>query len=327
MRRLIAAAAAAALGLGAGVVGIGLVGVAPAFADNFGTTTAFDSTTALTVPFGTDWVVPLTVSAPTAYRVLDAQDGTVDVTASGVPGSLAPALKLFRGGHVFLSQPSGSTPLAVGTYQLAAAFEPASGSNLDSSQTTKPFSLTITGYAVTASARIVDDPATVTTPVVQVSLADAEYVKATGGHPAGTWQISVASDRGTSVFESEFAQPATGTKPLEVAISPKLLSGRSYTVDAKFTPDTAIAGGLKVTAAKQIDYSTPAAASLSFLSTRVPVAVWVQVLLVIVLLALVGGVIAVGLQVRRARERRPLAAGAQASASASASAESDRLDE
>jgi hypothetical protein len=296
MRRIVTGMVIGVLALGGVAAGAG-----PAFAENNSTVIAFDDTTALTVPFGTDWVVPLTVSAPDAFRVLDTPDGTVDVTASGVPGSFAPALTLFRGGRVFLSQPTNAPPLGVGTYQLDAAFEPASGSTLDASQTAKSFTLTITGFAVGASAHIVDDPATVTTPVVQVSLDDADYVKATGGHPAGRWKISVNSSGGASVFDTEFAQPASGSKPLEVAISPRLRSGRTYTVSAQFVPDAAVAAGLTLTNAKPITYQTPAAAPLSFLTAPVAIPLWGQILIGLILAGLIAAVIALAVQVRRRR--------------------------
>jgi hypothetical protein len=274
---------------------------APAMAEDVSTKIAFDGPTSLTVAFGTDWVLPISVAAPSAFRVLDSEDGTVDVTVVGLAGTFGRHLALYRGGHAYLAQPSAAPLLGIGKHTMNAVFQPAAGSGLDSSQTVKSFSLTVTGFAITTKSQVVDDPATVTTPVVRVSLDDAAYAKAFGGPPAGEWKITVTSDAGSPVFESSFAQPVKSTDPIDVAISPHLRSGRSYTVTADFVPDATVAQGLTLTTAPPIKYVTPPDDPFQTMVNAIPVPPWAEALGGAVLLLLLAAVIALSVQVRRRR--------------------------
>jgi hypothetical protein len=62
------------LGLSATIaLSIAAIGItaAPAFADDYPTRVSFDDATPLTVAFGSEWLVPLTVTAPDAFRTFE----------------------------------------------------------------------------------------------------------------------------------------------------------------------------------------------------------------------------------------------------------------
>jgi hypothetical protein len=199
---------------------------------------------------------------------------------------------------VYFAQPAGRPSLSVGKHTVVANFRASAGSNLVSSQSRSNLTITVTGFTITATSGIVDDPASVNTPTLTLGLDAPEFVKSFGGTPAGEWSVSVKSDAGAVVFEKTLAQPTTTEDPISVPIAPRLKAGHNFTVTTVFTPDASIAGGVTVKAAAPIDYTTPAASPFESLVNPIDFPLWAQLTFGALLVALIAAVIVLAVRLR-----------------------------
>lgn len=284
-RRVGAVAAAFATTLGAVLIALPTSASAAV-----STTVAFESTDPVTVAFGENWNLTLSVSStydegPTV-RLLPT-DGTVDVYFSGIAGPFAAGLPIQPDGLVYVSQPANQPLLSAGEYEVSAIFNPAPGAYYGSSQTATPLSFTVTALEAKPAVEVVYDASVSERPVITATIAGS-YVEASGGAPAGTWRFVVANSAGEPVFDEELAQLHGATEPLRVEIDSKLARGETYSVTSTFTPVDELAGGLIVADITDAEFQTPGGTFGEALTGIVPMPLW----LAIVLLVLLAGVIA-----------------------------------
>ena len=266
------------------------------------TTISFTST-AVTAAFGSNWVIGLKVafaSGGFTGDVLDTQDGTVDVTVDGVPGTYASGVPIYRGGQAFLSPPDSAPLLAAGAHVLHASFRPAAGSGLVSSTTAKPATLTITPLALDAKNVLINDATVVGSPVLRMSLSGA-YVDALGT-PAGSWAVKVQS-AGANVLEKTVPQPAGSTIPVDVSLAEAAKPGRTLTFSGVFTPDPAVAGGITLTNPSPATFAVPSLSFVQVLATPVVLPWWLFILLLLLVLGLIAAAIVLLIRNARAAER------------------------
>lgn len=264
------------------------------------TTVTFETTGPVTVGFGDDWYLRLSVSTkypdgPT-LRLLPA-DGTVDVYFSGIGGTFAAALPIQPDGMVYVSQPANQPLLPAGEYEVSAIFNPTAGGYYDTSQTATPLSFTVTALEVNTTVAVVNDAAVSTRPVITASVSGS-YVETTGGAPAGTWHFIVTDSDDQPVFDENFALAQGSTEPLRVEIDAKLKKGESYTVVSAFSPVDELAGGLTVGDPPDSTFQTPSGTFGEAVTAAVPMPVWLAILLLVVLLGLATAAIIVGVKLR-----------------------------
>jgi hypothetical protein len=292
--RVMAAIAAAALG--AGLV------VAPSAASAAVVTTIdFETQGPVTVGFGDDWFLRLSVTSsydegPTLR--LGPNDGTVDVYFSGVGGIFAAALPIQPDGLVYVSQPTAQPLLAAGEYEVSAIYNPAPGGYYGSSQTATPLSFTVTALDVVPTVEVVNDPAVSERPIITASLGGS-YVDSTGGAPAGTWHFIVTTPDDQPVFDETVAQLQGATEPLRIEIDSKLEKGASYTVMSAFTPVDELAGGVTVGTLADTTFQTPGGTPGEAISAPVPMPLWLAIALLVVLLGLAAAAITIGVKLAR----------------------------
>ena len=295
-RSRLAVAAAALLAM------LGSISIAGPAQAATSTTITFTST-AVTAVFGSNWVIGLKVafaSGGFTGDVLDTQDGTVDVTVDGVPGTYASGVPIYRGGQVFLSAPDSAPLLAAGAHVLHATFRPAAGSGLVSSTTAKPATLTITPLALAAKNVLINDATVVGSPVLRMSLSGA-YVDALGT-PAGSWAVTVQS-AGANVLEKTVPQPAGSTTPVDVSLADAAKPGRTLTFSGVFTPDPAVAGGITLTNPSPATFAVPSLSFVQVLATPVVLPWWLFILLLLLVLGLIAAAIVLLIRNARAAER------------------------
>lgn len=266
------------------------------------TTIAFETAGPVTVSFGSDWFLRLSVTStydegPTLR--LGPSDGTVDVSFSGVGGVFAASLPIQPDGLVYVTQPSDKPLLPAGEYQVSAIFNPAPGGYYDSSQTSTPLSFTVTGLEVTPRVEVVNDAAVSERPVLTASLSGS-YIDEKGGAPAGTWHFIVTDTEDQPIFDESFALADGSTEPLRVEIDSKLEKGESYKVVSAFTPVDELAGGLTVGNVSDSVFQTPGGTFGEAITAPVPMPIWLAVLLLLLVLGLAAAAIAVGVKLRGA---------------------------
>ena len=291
--RSVAAAAAAALGFS-------LLLVPSAASAAVVTTIAFETAGPVSVGFGDDWYLRLSVSSsyeegPT-LRLLPT-DGTVDVYFSGIGGAFATALPIQPDGLVYVSQPLAAPLLAAGEYEVSAIFHPTPGGYYDSSQTATPLMFTVTALGVDPTVEVVNDVAVSERPVITASLGGA-YVEKTGGAPAGTWHFIVTDDEAQPLFETNIAQEEGSTEPLRVEIDSKLEKGVTYTVTSAFTPVDELAGGLVVADLPDSTFTTPSGTFGEAVTAPIPLPIWAALALLLVVLGLAAAAVVIGVKLR-----------------------------
>ena len=284
--------------IAAAVVGGSLLLVPSAASAAVVTNIAFETEGPVTIGFGEDWYLRLSVSStyeggPT-LRLLPT-DGTVDVYFSGIGGAFATALPIQPDGLVYVSQPVGQPLLPAGEYQVSAIYNPAPGGYYDTSQTATTLSFTVTALEVKPTVQVVNDAAVSQRPVITASLGGS-YVDATGGAPAGTWRFVVTSSDDEPVFDEEVAQKQGATDPLRVEIDSKLAVGESYRVVSTFTPVDELAGGLTVGTASESVFQTPGGTFGEAITGPVGMPLWVAILLLVILLGLTTALVVVGVK-------------------------------
>lgn len=275
------------------------------------TTLAFETAGPVTVGFGSEWFLRLSVTStydegPTLR--LGPRDGTVDVSFSGIGGVFAASLPIQPDGLVYVTQPTGKPLLPAGEYQVSAIYNPAPGGYYASSQTSAPLSFTVTAFEVNPSVEVVNDAAVSERPVLTASLSGS-YVDETGGAPAGTWHFIVTDPEDQPIFDESFPLAQGSTEPLRVEIDSKLEKGESYKVVSAFTPVAELAGGLTVGDVSDSVFQTPGGTFAEAITAAVPMPVWLAILLLVVLVGLAVTAIVVGVKLRgRSAAAAPAAA-------------------
>lgn len=300
LRHLAGAAAILTVALGAPLV---LTTSASAAAT---TSVTFVGETTASAAFGADWsfAVDTTQLVPGGWEgesvrvaALGPTSGTISVTVSGVGGTFASGIPIQPDGRAYISQPQAQALLPSGDYELTAIFVPAGGTDLATSQTGTPATLTITPLALTASAEILSDPTVSDQPFIEARLA-GEYLDALGGTPPGTWSFTV-SDAGKEVFTIDAPQKKGASGPVRVEIQPDLRSGRTFTLTSVFTPVDEVAGGVTLAEPADTQFSTPGAGFLDALLSRVPMPIWLMFTIGGLLLTLVITVVVLGIRLSR----------------------------
>jgi hypothetical protein len=293
LRRLLAVAIG-----GLAIVGLALGVASPAAA--VGTQIVFDDPST-SAAFGSDWVVPITVSAPD-YGPLSGPSGTVSVFIEGIAGAFAEGMPIYAGGAAFVAQPDAQPLLAAGDYRLTAVFTPAPDSGLTTSQTSTPFVLTIAPLALEARAAVDEVVGDEGAPYLHLWLS-GEYVDALGA-PAGSWDVAIASDS-ADPRTMTLDQPAGSVDPLEVSLADDVRPGRSIEVTATFIPDAGVAGGITLTDAEPVSYYAPSSSPGEVLTSAVLLPWWLVVVLALLLAGLVAGLVIVILKSRTPSEAAP----------------------
>lgn len=270
-----------------GVVLATVLAVSPAAADE-PSTIEFDSASE-SVEFGSNWVVTLTIDGPD-YITVDTPSGTVEVLVEGIAGAFATDVPIYRGGVVYLSQPTDVALLGAGEHRLTAIFHPAAGSGLVSSQTPTPFVLTVAPLALTATATVVDDSLDPGAPYLELDTSGA-FVEALGS-PAGQWTIAV-TDGSNQVLARTVDQSAGATEPERVSLADVIRPGRTYAIETTFEPESEAASGATLTGPEPISYTVPAASPIEFLTTAVALPWWLLALLVLAVLGSIAWLIVV----------------------------------
>jgi len=310
-----------ALAIVPAAIAAGLLGAAPASAsDQLSTVTAFPAAGTLAVDFGDDWSIPITVKNRASYdgdggipgtlQPMATNAGTVDVMLEGSPGVWASDLPLQPGGVAFLAQPSAKAALGSGTHRLTAVFDPAAGSGYDTSKTATPFTITVTGYDLGVTTKVVDDPSAVSEPTLRMSLS-GNWIAAHDGHaPAGTWAVTVTDLKSSeTVLRRGFVQGSTNAE-LTVPFGYRTDPGHRYRIETVFAPAAWLAPGVTVAQADPIGYATIAPSPLSFLVNPVAVPLWGAVGIgVAVLLLVAAAVVLLALGSRTRRRIEQLRAG------------------
>jgi len=291
---------AIALGLAAAST---LVIAVPAHADTL-TSTYFVGERAVSAPFGSDWVLTVSVS-PVGGGVANSvgpTDGTVAILVDGSP--FVDELPVNPGGLVYVAQPASLNPLPAGEHEVIAVFTPAPGGEYGQSETGLTTTLTITPLSVTPIVELVTGAGEVAVPTVRTSFA-GEYVSQLGTPPSGEWRISVLDAEGDEVFSQSARQPTQAADgeidPLDLPITARLDSGATYSVETEFVADASVASGLTFDNPQPVSLTT---ADLSLTEKLVePVAVPVWGIIALVVAPLVAGltVVALGLALRRRR--------------------------
>lgn len=282
--------AIAALGL-AGLT----LGVATPAAADVATQIAFDQPGA-TATFGSDWVVPVTVTA-SDFGVLDGPAGTVSIFVEGVAGAYAEGMPIYRGGVAFFAQPDARPPLGAGAHLLTAVFTPAAGSGLMTSQTATPFTLTITPLALEAHAAVDEAVGDEAAPYLHLWLS-GEFVDALGA-PAGSWEVALGSDDARTMT---LEQPAGSADPLEVSLADDVRPGRTLEVTATFLPDPAVAGGIELSGPEPVSYQAPSRSPGDLLASSVLLPWWLVIVLLLLLAGVVAALVVLLVQRRKARD-------------------------
>ena len=291
----------AAFALGAAIIGTTLTVALPAWAADVPTTIAFTNDSDLSVPFGSEWDMPIRVTSQSdrgTYNVTT-NDGTVDIFVEGMPGEYVTAATIYPGGMVYFAPPANEPALGAGEYSVTAVFTPAAGSDFATSKTKKAAVLTITTIGVTTSAKLLTDPSVVTVPTVRTSLS-GEFVDDKGVPPNGTWTVTGTDSDGTEAFSITADQPTESDEgavgPLDIPITSELEPGETYEVRTVFTADPLIARGIDYKNPASATFSTPSLTPAEVLSGPVTISMWIVVLNgvlfigLVVLLVLVLGV-------------------------------------
>jgi len=278
------------------------------------TSVSFVGETTASVPFGSDWsfAVDTTQLLPSGWEgestrvaALGPTSGSISVTVSGVGGTFASGIPIQPDGRAYISQPLAQPLLPSGEYQFTAIFVPAGGTDLATSQTGTPATLTITPLALSASAEILSDPTVSDRPYIEAHLS-GEYLDALGGTPPGTWRFSV-TEAGKELFAIDAPQKQGATEPVRVEIEPELRSGRTFTLTSVFTPVDEVVGGVTVAAPADARFSTPGTGVLDALLSRVPFPTWLMFTIGGVILALVITVVTLGIRLSRRNEPEEIA--------------------
>lgn len=277
------------------------------------TTIAFETAGPVSVNFGDDWYLRLSVTStyeegPT-LRLLPA-DGTVDVYVSGIGGTFAAGLPIEPDGLVYVAQPLNQPLLPAGEYEFSAIYNPAPGGYYGTSQTATPLKFTVTALSVNPKVEVVNDAAVSERPVITASLSGS-YVDEREGAPAGTWRFVVTSADDQPVFDEEFAQAEGSTEPLRVEIDSKLAKGASYTVVSSFTPVDELVGGITLGETPDAVFETPGGTFGEAVTANVAVPLWVGILLLVLLMGAAAAAIVVAVKLNG---RAPVAATAGAAA-------------
>jgi hypothetical protein len=173
VRRRIAIIAALTL---AGVLAV--VPAAPALA--VPTAIHFVTTSPVAVAYGDVWYAQLrTTIAAEGTIPIPPTAGTVDVFASGLAEPIAAGLPIQPDGSVYVAA-AQDAPLAPGSYELTAIFNPAAGTGIDSSQTSTPLVLEIGEFTLTAEAALEEEDDD--SPVLELRLS-GQYLEETGRVP------------------------------------------------------------------------------------------------------------------------------------------------
>jgi len=291
----------AAFALGAAIVGASLTVTPPAWAADIPTTIAFANDGELSVPFGSEWDLPIRVTSKSDRGTYDVttNDGTVDIFVEGMPGEYVTAATIYPGGMVYFAPPANEPALGAGEYSITAVFTPGAGSDFATSKTKKAAAVTITTIGVTPAAKLLTDPSVVTVPTVRTSLS-GEFVDDTGVPPNGTWTVTGTDSDGTEAFSITADQPTESDEgavgPLDIPITSTLEPGETYEVRTVFTADPLIARGIEFENPAPASFSTPSLTPAEVLSGPVTISMWIVVLNgvlfigLVVLLVLVLGV-------------------------------------
>ena len=291
-----------ALALGLAVASTLLI-AAPAHADTL-TSTYFVGERAVTAPFGSNWLLTVSVS-PVGGGMANSvgpTDGTVAVLVDGAP--FVDELPVNPGGLVYVAQPASANPLPAGEHEVVAVFTPASGGEYSSSETGLTTTLTITPLSVTPIVELVTGAGEVAVPTVRTSFA-GEYVAQLGTPPAGEWRISVLDDAGDEVFSQAARQPTQAADgdidPLDLPITARLDSGATYSVETEFVADASIASGVTFENPQPLSLTTANLSLTEKLVEPIPVPTWGIIALVVAPLVAALTVVALGLALRRRR--------------------------
>jgi hypothetical protein len=228
------------------LLGVAALVLAPAMSASAAdsSTTTFAPSASQTVSYGTNWVMPITVAGSQSYDYVTPTSGTVNILIKGQPGNYATGLPLTAGGVAYFSPPAAQPALGAGTYEVTAVYVPSGTAYLTSSQTLTPAMLTVTaitlatGFSV-AKTTVANRPgAEVVTSITPP--AEGRSI------PAGSWTITATDAGGAVAFHSTLAHAADSTAQLTVPLGGKVRPGHEYTVSAKFTPTSSVAGGYLV---------------------------------------------------------------------------------
>ncbi len=301
------------------VTGAGLIAMlavllpAPAYATGVSTTkTTVTAVGSTDFAYGSDWVVAAHVSRIDSKETVTGAEGTIDVYADGGAAAVAAGLPIQADGTAYVTQ-STAPLLAAGPHTLTAVFHPSTDSTLASSQTAQPLAISILPLTIDPTAALDgwgDEAGTISLDMT------GTYLTAFGV-PAGTWTVSVQSATGDVAGTQTIAQAIGAELPLVVPVDATLERGEDYTVTTDFTPDTAIVGGVTLSAIPAMTASTQVVTVAETFGT--PVELDLPVIALFVLAAvLILGVLALVLALARVR-RRP-------SATASAGVDSEDTD-
>lgn len=232
---------------------------APAQADTL-TIATFVNERNVAVPFGTDWLLTVSVYPVTRSEAdsIGPNDGTVDVFVDGSSTPFIRELPVNPGGLVFVTQPVTQPLLPAGTHTVVAVFTPTTGGEYRTAQTRSAASVEIAPLAAVASVEIVTDASEVAVPTVRTSFG-GPWVDRLGAPPAGEWQVRVLDATDDAVFTQTASQPtqsATAITPLDIPITARLNAGATYRVETTFAPDDSIVGGIEFTDPEPLNLTT-----------------------------------------------------------------------
>jgi hypothetical protein len=241
--RSVAAVSVAAVSVIAGSLILALGPALSASADD-STTTTFSAASTQTVSYGTNWVMPVTVSGSTEYDFVTSTSGTVNILIKGIPGNYVTGLPLTPGGEAFFSPPSSKPPLPAGTYAVTAVYVPSGTAFLAASQTLTPATLTVTALNMTSSFTV-NKTSVNNKPGLQVVVT----VRPPNDHaaiPSGAWSVTAKDSTGAIAFQQTVPLAANPANPVTVTLRQKVKPGHQYTVSADFVPAATVAGGYQV---------------------------------------------------------------------------------
>lgn len=302
---------------------------APAFgANEVATKTTFSSSKPITVPFGADWLLEVSVEPDLdtdfALPAVGTEDGTVAFRVSGQPESFADDASVFPGGVSYFTQPDDQDPLAPGEYTITAIFNPTAGGDFATSKTRSSATLVITPLSITPRFEVINDPSISAVPMVRTSIG-GDFVSETGAPPAGQWAVSVIDPSGQEVFQTEAEQPTASDSgqvgPFDIPIPGKLKANSTFEVLAVFTPESSLEPGLVFTNPQPASFSTAPPTLAERLAMPIPA--WVLAIAGAAILAAIVMVIVLAVKLRRKKgpktpRSKKTSAAAESEAAASA---------
>jgi hypothetical protein len=220
--------------------------LAPAWSASAGdsSTTHFAKSATQTVPYGTNWLMRITVTGEHDYDTISPSSGTVNVLIKGLPGNYATGLPLTDGGVAYFSPPSDLPPLGAGTYSVSAVYVPSGTAYVNASQTLVPATITITPLTLTTSISV-NKTTVKNVPALQVVAAINQH-SPNSAIPDGSWHITATDPSGATAFAATVPLSSNHASPVRVTLGQKVRAGIAYTLSATFTPASNVADGYRV---------------------------------------------------------------------------------